>query len=86
MKEDEGWLDRSRNVTRLVQALYVVCAALLLADLFYHKHSYFAFEHWFGFYAGFGFIAYVAIVMAAKLLRRVLRRSEDYYERRRGDA
>lgn len=81
MNERERWLDRPRNVARLVYLLYAVCAGLLLADLFYEKHAHFAFESWFGFFALFGFFAYVVIVLSAKLLRRLISRPEDYYTR-----
>ena len=36
---------------------------------------------WFGFFAFFGFGAYVFIVLSAKALRRLIKRPEDYYER-----
>jgi hypothetical protein len=78
--EHRRWLDRPRNVTRLVRALYLLCGLAFLADLLYRKHPFFAVEHWFGFYAGFGFLVSVSLVLAAKQLRRVLRRDEDYYE------
>lgn len=84
MKECKHWLDRPRNVTRLVHGLYSLCGALLLADLFYEKQAHFAFERWFGFYAGFGFIACVSLVLLAKLLRRLVKRGEDYYDREAG--
>lgn len=80
MNEDPRWLDDTRNVNRIVYGLYVLCGLLFLADLFYTKHPNFAFEHWFGFYAAYGFVASVALVLTAKQLRRVLRRDEDYYE------
>ena len=79
MSEPRRWLDEPRNVTRLVWALYAVCGLLLGADLFLHKHAHFDFENWFGFYAFFGFTAYCTIVLSAKLLRRWLRRDENYY-------
>lgn len=75
------WLDRPANVERLVRALYLICAALVVVDVFVPKHGPFAIEHIFGFYAWFGFIACVGLVLAAKLLRRVLMRPEDYYDR-----
>ena len=78
--ERRYWLDEPRNVERLVRALWVICGALLLADLFYHKHTHFAFEGWFGFFAWFGFIAYVGIVLSAKRLRRLVKRHENYYD------
>ena len=75
------WLDDSRNVDRLVRGFYIVCALLLAIDVFVPKHGPFAIEHVYGFYGLFGFLACVALVLIAKQLRRVLMRSEDYYDR-----
>ena len=77
---DRRWLDEPRNVTRIVYGLAALCALALLADLFYTKHPYFSVEQWPGFYAVFGFVASVTLVLTAKGLRRLLRRDEDYYE------
>ena len=74
------WLDEPGNVKRIIWALFAVCAALFLADAFYHKHSYFEAENFFGFYAIFGFVVCVALVLAAKGMRLFLMRSEDYYD------
>ena len=77
---DRGWLDEPRNVTLLVRILTVVCVALVVSDLFYHKHAHFPWEEWFGIYGFFGFAAFFFIVMAGKQLRKVLMRDEDYYD------
>jgi hypothetical protein len=79
--EPRHWLDAPRNVDRIVHALYAACAGLFVLDLGVEKHGPFAIEHWFGFYAVFGFVACVGLVLAAKALRRVLIRPEDYYDR-----
>lgn len=79
MKEQPRWLDQPRNVRRIVYVLYAVCLGLLVAELFVHRHADFGVQGWFGFYAAFGFLAYCGIVNAAKVLRRLLRRPEDYY-------
>lgn len=81
MNDDRRWLDEPRNVTRVVYGLAVLCVLALGADLFYSKHPHFGFEAWLGFYAVFGFVCSLALVLTAKQLRRVLRRDEDYYER-----
>lgn len=74
------WLDKPGNVDKVVYGLYALCAGLFAADFFYHKHTEFGFENWFGFYAVFGFAACVALVIASKwLLRPAVMRSEDYY-------
>lgn len=82
MTEDEKkyWLDDPRSVTKIIWALCVICAALFFADAFYHKHSHFEAENFFGFYAIFGFIVCVALVLVAKWLRTFLMRDEDYYD------
>lgn len=78
--ERSYWLDRPANVNKLVYGFYVLCAILLAIDVFVPKHGPFAIEHVFGFYGLYGFIACVALVLVAKLLRRVVMRPEDYYD------
>lgn len=75
------WLDRPENVTRLYRMLWIVGAALALLDLVVHRHAETGFDGWFSFYAVYGFVACAALVLAAKVLRRVVMRSEDYYDR-----
>lgn len=75
------WLDSHDNVTKLVRGLYVVCLVLVLFDLVMGRHEEFGFAEWFGFYGGFGFVACVGLVLAAKAMRRIVMRSEDYYDR-----
>lgn len=86
MNDNRRWLDDPRNVTRIVYGLATLCGLALLADLFYAKHPHFAVESWPAFYPLYGFVGSVALVLAAKQLRRLLRRGEDYYERRDRDA
>ena len=82
MKPDNqktGW-QRPPLDKLLVIALSVVCAGLLSADFLIDKHAVFAFEDWFGFYAGFGFLAYLGIVFSAIGLRKIIKRDENYYD------
>ncbi len=78
--ENRRWLDDPRNVTRVVQGLVVLSVLLFLADLLYKKKAHFGVEEIFGFYAIYGFIGSVALVLTAKAMRPLLRRDEDYYE------
>jgi hypothetical protein len=73
------WLDDPKNVRKIVYALVVVCVLLVLLDLFYDKHAHFDAENWFGFYGFYGFVCCVGLVLAAKELRRLVMRREDYY-------
>jgi hypothetical protein len=79
--EKTYWLDKPGSVTRIVYGLYALCALLLAIDAFVPKHGPFAVEYIFGFYALFGFIACVGLVLAARVLRLIIMRPEDYYDR-----
>lgn len=79
--EPTDWLDQPENVNRLIKLLIAACVIVVLADFGYHKHGHFGFQEWFAFDAVFGFVAYVGLVNAAKGLRKLIMRSEDYYDR-----
>ena len=72
--------DDPRNVKRLLRVLYVVCAGLVLIDFVHHRHVAHSWENLWGFYAVYGFVACVALVLIAKEMRKLLMRSEDYYD------
>jgi hypothetical protein len=76
---EHSWFERRANQDRIFHGLLAVCGALLVAEFTYQAHPHFAYESWFAFHAAFGFAAYVAIVTTAKGLRRLVRKSEDYY-------
>jgi len=78
--------DRPKNVKRVIWSLYFICGVLFLLDLFVHRHDSFAegvfsAEGWIGYYAVYGWVACVLLVLTAKQMRKILMRKEDYYER-----
>ncbi len=76
------WFDHPQNIKRLKIVFYILLALLVLPDFFIHKHSLFSsIEAVPGFYALFGFISCVAIILISKLLGFVLKKNEDYYDR-----
>lgn len=79
-QEKQHFFDKPENIRRLIYAFYTVCALLLLADVVIHRHVAHAWETLFGFYALFGFIACVVLVLVAKQMRKLLMRDENYYE------
>jgi len=78
-KKKQHLFDKPRNVTRLLRSLYAICALLLLLDFILHRHVTHSWESIPGFYAIFGFVACVSLVLAAKLLRKLVKRNEGYY-------
>lgn len=80
-RPDRDWFDEPRHGRLVVGAVGAVCALTALADLFYSKHAHFAWELWPGVHGLFGFASCVFLVLAAKVLRRLVRRDEDFYDR-----
>ena len=76
-----GLWDNPRNVKRLLYVFYFICGALFLVDFLVHRHMVHTWEHLWGFYAIYGWVACVILVLVAKELRKVLMRPEDYYDR-----
>jgi len=83
--EEPRWIDHPGNVRKLIRIFWVACALLLAVDLLdlvgvlYHKHPHYAVERAPGFYGIYGFVSCVALVLLARLLRRLVMRGEDYY-------
>lgn len=78
--ESPRWLDHPANVRKVYYAVWIGCAALLVAELFIDRHGETPLDHLFGFYGWYGLVSCVALVLAAKLLRRVVMRPENYYD------
>ena len=79
-KDKRHMFDNPRNVRRVVYALFAICAFTFAADFFVERHVDHPWEVLFGFYAVYGFVACVVLVLAAKEMRKVLMRKEDHYD------
>jgi len=79
----KGYLfDRPGSVRKLLRSFYGALAFLLVLDFLVHKHALFPWEEWPEFYATYGFVACVVLVVVAKyVLRPVVMKREDYYDR-----
>jgi hypothetical protein len=78
--EFKGRFDSAESRRRVRQVLYLLCGVTLGADLVVDRHVDHPWEALPGFYALYGFVACVILVLAAKELRKVLMRGEDYYD------
>ncbi len=74
-----SWVDRPGNPLRIVRALAVACALVLAAGFTYEKHAPLAAENLPWFYAAYGFAGFTGLILLAKLLRKLIRRPEDFY-------
>lgn len=72
--------DDPRNVRQVVRGLVAACVVLVGLDALLHRHVSHPLEGLFGFYALYGFVACVLLVLLAKEMRKLLMRQEDYYD------
>jgi len=80
-KDKKHIFDNPGNVRKVLYGLFGCLVLLLALEPFVHKHPYFPWEESFGFYAIYGFVACVLLVLAAKyILRPIVKRDEDYYD------
>lgn len=80
MKKELSLFDNPKNVKRLLWGFYAFLMALLVIDPFITKHPEFEWEGAPGFFAAYGFISCVLLIVVAKLLRLWIKRDENYYD------
>lgn len=78
--EPKGFFDKPENISKMLKVFYVICVLLVVADLIVHRHIYHDWENLPAFYAIYGFIGCVILVLIAKEMRKFLMRGEDYYD------
>ena len=79
--EKKYFFDNPRNVKWFFRLFYIVIGLFTVAELFIHKHAFFEWEKYPFFYASFGFVAFVFMILIAKyILRPLIKRKEDYYD------
>ena len=89
--EKKHVFDNPRNVKKLLTIFFSSVVILLVLDFFYiflskihiiQRHVNYKWEEFWGFYAFFGFVACVILVLVSKyILRPLVKREEDYYDK-----
>lgn len=82
MSEDETkhWLLRARTIRRLRVGFAVALALLVLTDVFIHPHAVLGIDGAFGFYAWYGLLTCIVMVLFAKALGLALKRPDTFYD------
>lgn len=77
-------LDNPKSQKRFRKGFYLSLCLLLVLDFFawfvFDRHGHFAWEEVPFFNAAYGFVACVALIFVAKVLRFIVRRKEGYYD------
>lgn len=77
-----SFFDKPRNISIIMYSFYTLCIVLVALDFIVHRHIYLSFDKIPAFYAIYGFVACVVLVVIAKLMRHVVMRDEHYYDAR----
>lgn len=77
----QHWLDDQRNVKTLWRCFLLILALLVVIGALVDLHPHFEIEAWFGFYAAYGFVTCLLMIVAAKVLGVFLKRRDTYYDK-----
>lgn len=77
--QKDHWLTRPATIRKLWWGFSITLALTVAAQSIVYVKGYFGADGWFGFGAAFGFLSCLAMVLVAKGLGFLLKRSEDYY-------
>lgn len=77
--DSDHWLVRPATIRRLWQVSAAVLLLTVLLQIAIKVKGYFVLDGWLGFGALFGFLSCVAMVLVAKALGPLLKRSVTYY-------
>jgi len=78
--QNRHWLVRKENIRKLWMIFIALLVVTVVAGFFVHQHDHFGIEDSVGFFAWYGFITCVGMVIFAKLLGVFLKRPDDYYD------
>jgi len=78
--EEKHWLVKPETIRWLWRGGYVILALVVFADFFIHTHAYFQIDGSFGFYAWYGLVVCIGMVILAKALGIFLKRKDTYYD------
>ena len=78
--EKTGIFDNPRNVKRILHVLYACCVVLFALDFVIHRHTIHGWENLWGFYAIYGFVGCVVLVLVATWRRAFIMRPPDHYD------
>jgi len=71
---------RPKTIRQLWIGSCIALALLVATDFLIHHHAHFGVDGTFGFYAWFGFICCVVMIVGSKALGALVKRSDSYYD------
>lgn len=73
--------DEKKNIITLLKVFFSICVLLFAIDFIVPMEPHMPWEAWPGFYALYGLVACVILVLVSKyVLRPLVEREENYYD------
>ena len=77
--------EKSGRLRAVLIAFIILCVFLFAIDFFVKRYVYFEIEGVYNFYSIYGFVMFSIIIFGSRLLRFVLGRPENFYDRKAVD-
>ena len=79
IKNPEGFFYQKNTIQWILRIFYACCILLVLADFIVHRHVVTDIERVPTFYAIYGLVSCVILVLIAARMRKLVMRDENYY-------
>ena len=80
------FFEKSGRLRASLIAFIFLCVCLFAIDFFVKRYVYFEIEGMYNFYSIYGFIMFSIIIFGSRLLRFLLGRSENFYDKKAVDS
>ena len=80
------FFEKSKRLRAVLIAFIILCISLFVIDFFVNRNVYFEIEGVYNFYSIYGFIMFSIIIFGSRLLRALLGRSENFYDKKAVDS
>ena len=80
------FFEKSGRLRASLIAFIILCVCLFAIDFFVKRYVYFEIEGMYNFYSIYGFIMFSIIIFGSRLLRFLLGRSENFYDKKAVDS
>ena len=80
------FFEKSKRLRALLMVFIILCIILFAIDFFVERYVYFEIEGVYNFYSIYGFVMFSIIIFGSRLLRSLLGRSENFYDKKAVDS
>ena len=80
------FFEKSSRLRAALIVFIILCVCLFVIDFFVKRYVYFEIEGVYNFYSIYGFIMFSIIIFGSRLLRFLLGRSENFYDKKSVDS